>query len=267
MKASPFSGALTSPSLGLVLFSITGITRLGLIASFTPGLQSYPGHFGLTHAIDAQESKSATQLNMKKDNNRARQERNFEEMMGDDWRLFRARLVAQEEAEAKHRMNNRHVYEHHSSMHRATHVHLGDKQIIRQSHLAGLFAGAIASIFSGKEGQNGDIDENLDNDGELSTQTQEILLDGEEIAIGATGVPSFICEDPFASEEEIVATAQYVSAAGQLDKYRWAHPISHIEPGCILVANEKLGGVFHQTVVLVIEHNDITGSTGIVINR
>jgi len=35
----------------------------------------------------------------------------------------------------------------------------------------------------------------------------------------------------------------------------------------VLVANEKLGGVFHQTVVLVIEHNDVTGSTGIVINR
>lgn len=33
------------------------------------------------------------------------------------------------------------------------------------------------------------------------------------------------------------------------------------------MANEKLGGVFHQTVVLIIEHNELTGSTGMVINR
>jgi putative transcriptional regulator len=53
----------------------------------------------------------------------------------------------------------------------------------------------------------------------------------------------------------------------KLDKHRWAHPLFHVEPGCILVANERLGGVFHQTVVLIIDHNEAAGSTGMVINR
>lgn len=49
--------------------------------------------------------------------------------------------------------------------------------------------------------------------------------------------------------------------------YWHSSQIPHIEPGCVLVANERLGGVFHQTVVLIIDHNDSSGSTGIVINR
>jgi putative transcriptional regulator len=53
----------------------------------------------------------------------------------------------------------------------------------------------------------------------------------------------------------------------KLDKHRWAHPLFHVEPGCILVANERLGGVFHQTVVLIIDHNEAAGTTGMVINR
>merc|ERR1711982_157606 len=51
------------------------------------------------------------------------------------------------------------------------------------------------------------------------------------------------------------------------DKHRWAHPISHIETGCVLMGNEKLGGVFHQTVILIVNHNEQTGTTGVCINR
>ena len=72
------------------------------------------------------------------------------------------------------------------------------------------------------------------------------------------------CEDPFVSHAEIPVLMQ---SKVIIDKHRWAHPITHIEPGCVLVANEKLGGVFHQTVILIIEHNDAVGSKGIVINR
>jgi putative transcriptional regulator len=52
-----------------------------------------------------------------------------------------------------------------------------------------------------------------------------------------------------------------------VSKHRWAHAIEHIEPGCILIANEKLGGVFHQTIVLIVDHHEKTGTTGVVINR
>merc|ERR1712218_139142 len=74
------------------------------------------------------------------------------------------------------------------------------------------------------------------------------------------------CDDPFASVDEIVALNPLFQHV-EVDKRWWAHSIPHIEPGCVLVANERLGGVFHQTVVLIIDHNDTTGSTGIVINR
>jgi hypothetical protein len=52
-----------------------------------------------------------------------------------------------------------------------------------------------------------------------------------------------------------------------LNKHRWAHPIEHIERGCILIANEKVDGVFHQTAVLVVDHHEKHGTTGVVINR
>eukprot|EP00550_Attheya_septentrionalis_P008611 CAMPEP_0198296208 /NCGR_PEP_ID=MMETSP1449-20131203/31498_1 /TAXON_ID=420275 /ORGANISM="Attheya septentrionalis, Strain CCMP2084" /LENGTH=310 /DNA_ID=CAMNT_0043996755 /DNA_START=271 /DNA_END=1203 /DNA_ORIENTATION=- len=53
----------------------------------------------------------------------------------------------------------------------------------------------------------------------------------------------------------------------KIDKSQWAHPISHIEPGCVLIANERLGGLFHQTVVLITEHDEIKGTVGLIVNR
>jgi hypothetical protein len=53
----------------------------------------------------------------------------------------------------------------------------------------------------------------------------------------------------------------------KIDKSRWAHPISHIEPGCVLIANERLGGLFHQTVVLITQHDEIEGTVGLIVNR
>lgn len=91
------------------------------------------------------------------------------------------------------------------------------------------------------------------------------IFDGD--AVGGATATSIIpecCEDPFVSPKELPL---FLSPKVSVDKHRWAHPIAHIEPGCVLVANEKLGGVFHQTIVLVIDHNEAAGSTGIVINR
>lgn len=46
----------------------------------------------------------------------------------------------------------------------------------------------------------------------------------------------------------------------------WAHPLHHVEHGSVLIANEKLGGVFSQAVVLMLQVGK-GGSTGVVINR
>ena len=73
-------------------------------------------------------------------------------------------------------------------------------------------------------------------------------------------------QDPFCSESEIPIHINVKQLSG-VDKDRWAHEIPYIEPGSVVIANERLGGVFHQTVVLIVDHNDQTGTNGIVINR
>jgi len=241
--------------------------------SFTPSAhihskQHYTDHFS-SHTI-----RMETHLFMAKNSNRARTEKNLEEMMGDDWRLFRARLVAQENDESKDPLSEIRESELNTGKQESSNFYEDDEQITRQSQIANLFSGAIASIFSNKEEGTVQHHKLKTKDKQEQSPDETTTLDGPEfinqgqgISIGSTKVPSFICEDPFASEEEIVATTQYISAARQLDKYKWAHPISHIEPGCVLIANEKLGGVFHQTVVLIIDHHESTGSTGVVINR
>jgi len=150
---------------------------------------------------------------MSKDSERARTERNLEEMMGDDWRVFRAKLIAQEQEDEE----------------------LCDdcsEEEKNMNRLGNLFSNAISSIFNDKPEE-----ESISN-----------------------------IDDPFVSDrDEIVAVSPHHHK--DFDKHRWAHPISHIEPGCVLIANEKLGGVFHQTIFLIIDHNDRTGSTGVCINR
>ena len=34
---------------------------------------------------------------------------------------------------------------------------------------------------------------------------------------------------------------------------QWAHPLHHVEPGSVLLANEQLGGVFSRAVVLMLK--------------
>ena len=74
------------------------------------------------------------------------------------------------------------------------------------------------------------------------------------------------CNDPFANPEDIPAL---VEPRVKMDPKRWAHHLPNIEPGCVLVATERLGGKFKQTLMLVVDHDPKGqgGSTGLVINR
>lgn len=146
-----------------------------------------------------------------KDSDRARTERNLEDMMGDTWRLFRAKLVACERFEEQMRTT-------------AT-----ENNNPSETRTGNLFTGALTSLCSSSKQQ----------------QQQRC--------------------DPFATPEEILAVCNQPRI--NVNKHRWAHPISHIEPGCVLIANERLGGCFHQTVILIIDHHEGHGTTGIVINR
>ena len=184
--------------------------------------------------------------------------------MGEDWREFRAKLVAREHAEDM-------------GIDGSLNQSSSNKSSKKKDE--GGILGALSSIFK-KDDQNnkksnsaqGETDKYLGLLGTKSslsdTDKKTNIFDGVDVG-GATKFSKieveWDCSDPFMDDEECHLI--YDESDVQLDKHRWAHPLFHVEPGCILVANEKLGGVFHQTVVLIIDHNEATGSTGMVINR
>ena len=236
-----------------------------------------------------------------KNSDRARTERMLEESMGDDWRLFRARLVAQEQAEAaaESKPSSKNSDRPHfaspqkseakkKSSSSSSDKKIGKKKDIepdttddelhKNGQLSDLFGAAISSIFS-KNNKNGSSDK------KKNKKSSGNIFDGKTVG-GADAVDgisvssswksydpkdlelkSSYHDDPFCSAEEIPIHLQPKEQNMVVSKHRWAHEISHIEPGSVLVANEKLGGVFHQTIVLLVDHHDTTGTTGIVINR
>lgn len=166
--------------------------------------------------IGGTSSSSRFEIILFMNSDRAHIERNLENMMDNDWRVFRARLVALEKQQHQQPSD-------HDDM---------DDKLAKQGQLGDLFAVAISSIFKRKD---------------------KTIFQGD--AVGHM--------DPFMGEAELPTLLPSLN----FDKHRWAHAMNHIEPGCVLIANEKLGGVFHQTVVLIVEHAESSGSTGIVINR
>jgi putative transcriptional regulator len=236
-------------------------------------------------------------VHMGKNSDRAHIERHLEEMMGDDWREFRARLIARERAEAaaaatesdtssstgtssksSQQQQNKVLDHSNNSQHPSN-----NKMLHKQGQLGDLFAGAIHSIFN-SHSNTGTNDKNRKV---ASSSLSKSIFDGDTIggvssssssssykdyAISAMqdsllskSSSSLYVEDPFVSAEEVPCHLRPMMT--KINKHRWAHDIAHIEAGCVLIANEKLGGVFHQTVVLIVQHNDHVGSIGIVINR
>lgn len=193
--------------------------------------------------------------------------------MDNDWRVFRAKLVAQERAEQQQNKPSKSS----SSSSSFLPNHNNDAKLAKQGQLSDLFAGAFASIFKKAQPQLSNTNNNISaHKRESSTN----IFDGETVG-GANYYQAsdhrhsnsneytdddLLYQDPFLSPEELPLLLKPRSTT-KIDKHRWAHAIPHVEPGCVLIANEKLGGVFHQTVVLIIEHHETTGSTGIVINR
>ena len=198
--------------------------------------------------------KNTTHLHVQKDNDRARMEKTFDGMMGDNWREFRARLVMQEAKEMA--------------------VASAEKQSTggsatnsgKEEKVGNFFAGAISSIFKGGDSKDGSSQQDSSSSSVTEKSSNGNIFNGDTVGRAELKGHDFgSCSDPFLTEEE--CHIMYDEPDVKINKHRWAHPLFHVEPGSILVANEKLGGVFHQTVVLIIDHNDAVGSTGMVINR
>jgi putative transcriptional regulator len=164
-------------------------------------------------------------------------ERMLEESMGDDWRLFRAKLVAQEKA-TEHANEGRGGKPQRSRQY--------NKELENQRQMGNMFRSSTSQIFK-KEKQPSHI------------------LEGNSIGNAAMH-EKFLFTDPFVSASELPIHIEPNDCT--VDKHRWAHAIDHIEPGCVLISNERIDGGFHQTVILIMEHHERTGiTTGVVINR
>lgn len=201
------------------------------------------------------DTSSTWSLAMSKNSDRAFIERNLEDAMNNDWRLFRAQLIAKEKAEHLEDTTTKKAQVQ-SQQHPQSIV---ENEVARQGQLGDLFAGAIQNIFkSPRNDKSSDEQEHtLGSSSKSRHQSDEKLFLGEGIGEGTP--------DPFASVAELPLWFEIKTP--NVSKHRWAHEIPHLEPGCVLLANEKLGGVFHQTVVLIIEHHETTGTFGVVINR
>ena len=179
------------------------------------------------------QHKQSTVLSVKH-NDRAFIDKRLEDLMDNDWREFRARLVAKEYAEANDT----------SDVSNDAWIESDQLQQERQGMLSGMWADAISNLFP-----NGD-------------KQRKDLFAGDNV--GNYVPKEKIPEDPFVSPSEVPI---FMEPKATIDKHRWAHPIPHVEPGCVLIACEHLGGVFHQTVVLIVDHSESQGTIGIVINR
>ena len=202
----------------------------------------------MTKASTTSSSASSNTLLKSKNSGRARMERLLEDSMGDDWRLFRAKLVAQEKHQEE--INDLNSKNKKSS----TTTSSTNEELEKQGQLGDLFGAAISSIFQASS--------NTNKSGKKPSKMN--ISTGENIG-GAVPHEELLYQDPFVSAAELPIHIKPKTTS--VSKHRWAHEIEHIEPGCVLIANEKLGGVFHQTIVLVVDHHEKTGTTGVVINR
>jgi hypothetical protein len=126
---------------------------------------------------------------MAKNPGRASYERQLEELMDNDWRVFRAKLVAQERAESQSSgTNNEHKPTH------ALHQHDDDERLRKQKQVTDFFGGVIAAFFKNSSNKKEDL--------------AGTIFDGEFIG-GATAedfsklLPEGVTEDPFLSLEEL----------------------------------------------------------------
>lgn len=60
-------------------------------------------------------------------------------------------------------------------------------------------------------------------------------------------------------------TLRMPSAASDSDS--WAHPITTIEPGCILASKQQNMDFFNHAIILVAAHDDVNGTLGYVLNK
>jgi len=125
------------------------------------------------------------------------------------------------------------------------------------------------ALFYGPDNQDEDIQNDLDISFPEESITDDWRLFRAKLVAQeqSQGASSSSPMDPFDSlfmvhnEDSTNASPE----TPQLTKDRWAHQIDHLETGCVLIANENVGGIFYGKVLLVVDHSP-EGTTAIVLN-
>eukprot|EP00587_Corethron_hystrix_P004594 CAMPEP_0113310102 /NCGR_PEP_ID=MMETSP0010_2-20120614/7879_1 /TAXON_ID=216773 ORGANISM="Corethron hystrix, Strain 308" /NCGR_SAMPLE_ID=MMETSP0010_2 /ASSEMBLY_ACC=CAM_ASM_000155 /LENGTH=382 /DNA_ID=CAMNT_0000165485 /DNA_START=315 /DNA_END=1463 /DNA_ORIENTATION=- /assembly_acc=CAM_ASM_000155 len=196
----------------------------------------------------------------------------LEKIVGDDWRVFRAKLCAKErQANEKNSNVSESIVQQAvpDKSEDTTVNHLNPAEAFASNILSSIFKkkkqseqeqeGAPllhANVVANEQRRKLNELKNVDAygaDEKISTHDSD-LRTSNELQVSIT-------------DEAMLSIQETAQTDFAFNENRWAHPLSHVEKGCLLLASEKLGGIFHQTVVLIISHNDNLGSMGVVINR
>ena len=240
----------------------------------------------------------------KKDSDRAHFEKNFEDAMNNDWRLFRAKLIAHEQQAQDEQQRSegprpyfdapkgqtpyyappkgptpprygapegRRLYfgsQGQKPLERSKLVKVHNDDYVTRN--GPMFEGSSITHQSSREEQR-QYFQQMEQE-QQQRQVQYVKPQQQTTFQADPYISSLLKEighlgalqDPFVSPAELPLMIQ---PRASVDRHRWAHAIPDIEPGCVLIANEKLGGEYHQTVILLVEHCQQRGTIGIVLNR
>jgi len=181
----------------------------------------------------ARQRPFLTKLFVGKSNTRARLERKYNDMMEDDWRWFRANLIAVEKT-------------------RRERDALRAKQQQQQQQQQ-------QSLGQSSLGNNNGVSQTFREQNNIDCPPVKEIRPGHYYVGFEEELESEIYpfdEGPLFGDSDV-----------KVDKLCWAHKIPSVEVGAVLIAGYELGGVFHQSVTLIVSHNNSTGSIGVVINR
>lgn len=219
---------------------------------------------GSSSSSSANHNNSNRHQEEHKNSHRARIERSLEESMDNDWRLFRAKLIAQEKM---------YCIEHKepSTRRKDEAKRIEDDLLNQYEDMKNVNGAGTESLLAGDRiGRQPPPQRHSRQQGyeyphsydkrygrhHQQQQQQHQFYHNENMEI-------LYNDDPFVSEAELPLLIPKTN----INKHRWAHEIPHLEAGCVLIANERLGGIFHQTVVLIVQHCENEGTFGVVINR
>ena len=178
---------------------------------------------------------------------------------GGDWRAVRAKLIAQEQqAEQEKNPPKGGGASHHKG---------GNVEQV----IGSLFSKAMESITKTEHHHSSEAKKE-----DAETKTTASGDNSSSPSVDSSKEPIFYDDlIPTVPSEELLgedpASLLAETSSGSIGftsplSSQWAHELAHVEPGCVLVANEHMKhDVYQQSVILIVNHSEKEGSMGLVL--